>query len=93
MRPLFRPGDTVRVSARDVDTHCRTPLYLRGKRGVIARLFGEFPTPEQLAYNRIGLPQQPLYQVVFDYEEVWGEPQPNVRIAADIYQHWIERCS
>jgi nitrile hydratase subunit beta len=93
MRPRFSLGDRVKISARDVETHCRTPSYLRGKRGVIVRLFGEFRNPELLAYHTVGLPYQPLYQVEFDYAEVWGLEQPNTTITADIYQHWIEQAN
>jgi hypothetical protein len=32
----------------------------------------------------------PLYQVDFDYAEVWGKAAPNTRISADIFQHWLE---
>ncbi len=91
MKPAFAPGDKVRVRSADVTTHCRTPQYLRGKRGVVARVFGAFPNPEQLAYHRIGVPYQPLYQVEFEFREVWGKPARNTVIAADIYQHWLER--
>lgn len=90
MRPRFTPGDKVRVHAQEVATHCRTPYYLRGKRGVVARVFGAFPNPEQLAYHKIGVPYQPLYQVTFEYAEVWGRPQRHTVITADIYQHWLE---
>jgi len=90
MKPSFAPGDKVRVVARETATHCRTPHYQRGKRGVVSRVFGTFPNPEQLAYHRIGVPHVPLYQVDFDYAEVWGKAAPNTRISADIFQHWLE---
>ncbi|MEO7725776.1 MAG: SH3-like domain-containing protein [Burkholderiales bacterium] len=92
MTPSFAPGDKVKVRAADVNTHYRTPYYLRGKRGVVARVFGAFPNPEQLAYHKIGVPYQPLYQIEFDFREVWGKPAPNTVITADIYQHWLERA-
>ena len=91
MKPCFMPGDRVRVRAAEVETHCRTPHYLRGKRGVVARVFGSYPNPEQLAYHRLGVPYQPLYQVEFAYQEVWGEAQAATMITADIFQHWLER--
>lgn len=90
MNSRFALGDRVKVRAQEVATHCRTPYYLRGKRGVVARVFGAFPNPEQLAYHKLGVPHQPLYQIAFDYAEVWGKPQRNTVITADIYQHWLE---
>lgn len=91
MTPRFGPGDKVKVRAAEVTTHCRTPYYLRGKRGVVERVFGAYPNPEQLAYHRIGIPCQPLYQIVFDFAEVWGRGERKTVITADIFQHWLER--
>jgi nitrile hydratase len=91
MNPRFAAGDKVKVRATEVATHCRTPYYLRGKRGVVARVFGAYPDPEQLAYHRIGIPRQTLYQVAFDFAEVWGRSERATVITADIFQHWLER--
>ena len=93
MNPRFVPGDKVKVRAAEVATHCRTPYYLRGKRGVVTRVFGAFPDPEQLAYHRLGIPRQPLYQIAFDFAEVWGRQERKTVITADIFQHWLERES
>jgi nitrile hydratase len=91
VKPSFAPGDKIKVREADVTTHCRTPQYLRGKRGVVTRVFGAFANPEQLAYHRIGVPYQPLYQIEFDYQEVWGRPARATVITADLFQHWLER--
>ena len=91
MKPRFAPGDKVRVREAEAATHYRTPYYLRGKRGVVARVFGTFPNPELLAYHRIGIPCQPLYHVTFDFAEVWGRAERDTVIIADIFQHWLER--
>ena len=93
MRPRFAPGDKVTVRAQEIATHCRTPYYLRGKRGMIERLIGVYANPEELAYHRLGLPYQPLYQVTFDFEEVWSRTERNVTLSAAIYQHWLEPVS
>ena len=93
MKARFAPGDPVKVRFAEPPGHCRTPYYLRGKRGVIERLIGVYPNPEELAYHRIGIPQQPLYQIKFEYGEVWGRPERNVTISAAIYQHWLEHCT
>jgi nitrile hydratase subunit beta len=92
MTGRYAVGDRVRVSRREAEGHCRTPYYLRGKRGVITRHCGDFGNPEALAYHRPGLPLLPLYQVEFPFDEVWGAQhcEDRVRIAADIYGHWLE---
>lgn len=72
--------------------HVRTPAYIRGKRGVIERLCGQFPNPEELAYGRNGLPRQPLYRVRFRQREVWPDYRGGAddSIDVEIYQHWLE---
>jgi hypothetical protein len=92
LAPRFRPGEAVAVRRGDVPGHLRTPWYIRGRRGIVERLCGTFPNPEELAYNRPGLPAQPLYRVRFRQGDVWsdyaGPPQDTVDI--EIYQHWLE---
>jgi hypothetical protein len=90
--PRYQVGDRVRVRAAFPPGHVRTPHYCRGQIGVIERLCGAFPNPEELAYNRSGLPRQPLYRVRFKASELWpdygGEPHDVVEI--EIYQHWLQ---
>jgi hypothetical protein len=88
----FQPGDRVQVRRAYPPGHLRTPWYIRGHAGVIERLCGAYPNPEELAYARSGLPAQPLYRVRFLQREVWpdyaGRPDDTVDI--EIYQHWLE---
>ena len=92
--PRFRTGDRVAVRTAYPIGHVRTPFYIRGKRGVVERLCGAFPNPEELAYARSGEPAQPLYRVRFQQRDVWpdyaGRPDDVVEI--EIYQHWLERA-
>ena len=88
----FRPGDRVKVRWADVPGHIRTPWYIRGHTGVVERLCGSYPNPEELAYTRSGLPAQPLYRVRFVQAEVWtdyaGSPADSIDV--EIFQHWLE---
>ncbi len=52
----FHPGDRVRVREDFPPGHIRTPVYVRGKTGVVKRKFGTFPNPEVLALGRDGMP-------------------------------------
>jgi hypothetical protein len=72
--------------------HLRTPWYIRGHAGVIERLCGAYPNPEELAYARSGLPAQPLYRVRFLQREVWPEysGHSDDTVDVEIYQHWLE---
>ena len=88
----FAPGARVRVRFAEPPGHLRTPWYIRGKTGEIERLCGAFANPEELAYNRPGLPAQPLYRVRFRQREIWpdyrGAAEDSIEI--EIYQHWLE---
>ena len=90
--PRFAVGDAVRVRAAYPPGHVRTPFYIRGKRGVIERLCGQYANPEELAYGRDGRPRLPLYRVRFRQCEVWpayaGAPEDTLDV--EIYQHWLE---
>lgn len=88
----FKAGDRVKVRAAYPIGHVRTPTYVRGKHGVIERVCGAFPNPEELAYGRPGLPAQPLYRVRFQQSEVWPDyaGQAGDVLEVEIYQHWLE---
>ena len=88
----YKIGDAVMVAAENPTGNPRTPKYIRGKRGVIERLCGNYRNPEELAYGRAGLPRQPLYRVRFRQAELWprydGRAADTIEI--EIYQHWLE---
>jgi nitrile hydratase len=86
------PGDIVRVDARPVVGHCRTPWYLRGKTGVVAAVQGTFKNPELLAYHKPGLPALVLYKIRFKQGDIWGRyaGPPGDHLEADIYEPWLE---
>ena len=88
----FAPGDVVTVRHGAAPGHVRTPWYLRGKRGRIERICGSFANPEELAYNRDGLPARVLYRVRFTMEEVWGADRAGSpdTLDAEIFEHWLE---
>jgi hypothetical protein len=92
LAPRFAPGARVCVRRADPPGHLRTPWYVRGHVGEIERLCGAFANPEELAYNRPGLPKQPLYRVRFRQAELWpdygGSAEDTIEV--EIYQHWLE---
>lgn len=88
----FDVGDRVVVKRSDPPGHRRTPHYIRGKTGVIERICGAFPNPEELAYGFNGEPKKVLYRVRFLQKEVWPAyrgPAHDV-IEMEIFEHWLE---
>ena len=92
----FQPGDLVQVRDAQQDSHHRTPAYIKGRIGRVHALSGLYPNPETLAYGADGLPEQDLYLVAFDMQDLWGErfdgPSGDV-LLVDIYEHWLEPAS
>lgn len=91
MDPKFQPGDTVQVLHRNQPGHVRTPMYVRGKTGVVERVVGSFPNPELLAVGHSGLPYKMLYRVNFKQGELWDDydgPSDDT-LEIEIYEHWL----
>ena len=61
----YQPGDAVRIRADDHPGHHRTPLYLKGRAGVIDHFLSEDRNPETRAYGQDGKPTAPGYLVRF----------------------------
>ena len=90
--PLFEAGDHVKVRYAHPPGHVRTPEYVRGRRGVVERLCGTYPNPEELAYARSGLPARPLYRVRFWQRELWPDYRGSSSDTVDveIFHHWLD---
>lgn len=92
MTPAYAQGQLVRVSLRNQAGHVRTPRYLRGRVGRVARICGVYPDPERLAQGELGIPYRMLYRVAFPQRELWpgyaGAAADD--LVADLYEHWLE---
>jgi hypothetical protein len=94
MEARFKVGEKVRVMKAYPPGHIRTPFYIRGRTGVVERICGAFPNPEELAQMRDGLPPQPLYRVRFRQKDVWPDYRGSDAdvVEIEIYQHWLEKA-
>jgi len=88
----FAPGDAVRVHTGRAPGHTRTPWYVRGARGVVERICGDFANPEELAYGRDGLPRRALYRVRFRQDGLWPDyaGPSDETVDVELYEHWLE---
>ena len=94
MAQPLEPGARVRV--RDdypVLGHIRTPVYVRGKEGVVTKSFGAFANPEELAIGRHGMPKKTLYEVRFRQIDLWSDYAGSLydTLDVDIYEHWLAK--
>ena len=87
--PRFAPGDAVVVRNIHPEGHTRLPRYVRGKRGVVARIFGAQGFQDEPTVAD-GSPQH-VYSVVFEASELWGEnAESNQRLYIDMWECWME---
>jgi nitrile hydratase len=89
----YAPGDPVRVADRPHEGHHRTPGYLKGVSGRIARVHDTFRNPETRAYGEDGLPKLRLYLVEFAGSDVSPTSTSRDHIYADLFEHWLEPAS
>ncbi len=87
------PGQAVRVRDDWPETrgpcHVRTPHYLRGRAGRVARHLGDFPDPGELAFDRPAS-RRALYHVAFEQPPVFGEGRPGDALLVEVFDHWLE---
>jgi nitrile hydratase subunit beta len=90
----YRPGQRVRVDAREHQCHHRTPAYVKGKVGTVERVYGAFRNPETRAYGGDGEPRQPLYLVGFDERDLWPDYRGRAddRLYVDVFEHWLQEA-
>ncbi|MGY8824276.1 MAG: SH3-like domain-containing protein [Candidatus Latescibacterota bacterium] len=92
MAEHFDCGQRVIVRKAFPPGHIRTPYFVRGCSGWIERIVGTFANPEELAYNRDGLPSSPLYRVRFKQHELWPDYRGHDTdtLSMDLYGNWLE---
>lgn len=88
----FAVGARVRIRDLPTATHHRTPHYVRGQVGEIARFCGAHPDPERLAYGDPAAPPVRLYRVRFSQTALWAgySGAPGDEVDVEIYEHWLE---
>ncbi|HWO43577.1 MAG TPA: SH3-like domain-containing protein [Candidatus Eisenbacteria bacterium] len=79
----FKVGDAVVIAAENPAGNPRTPLYIRGKRGVIGAVHGFL---ENVRDHR-GI-HPPLYTVRFDLGELSACQDPD-SIWVDVHEDWL----
>ncbi|MCS6925600.1 MAG: nitrile hydratase subunit beta [Candidatus Binatia bacterium] len=90
--PRFRPGDQVIARNLHPIGHTRLPRYVRGKRGVIARVHGTFVYPDTNAHGG-GEQPQPVYSVCFMARELWGpSAAERDRLYIDLWEDYLQEA-
>jgi nitrile hydratase subunit beta len=90
-KPRFGKGDEVKVKNVPPLDHTRLPGHLRGKTGVIDKVYSGFYVYFcSTGPDGLGEPM-PVYQVRFDPKEIWGESaEKNSVVYADLYEAYLD---
>jgi nitrile hydratase len=93
-RPIFRPGDQIRVMERFPVGHYRVPTYLRGKVGSVEAVIEPAAIDnEQEGYGRNAGLHLHYYRIAIPMTEIWpdytGSRRDGLRI--EVYETWLER--
>ena len=80
----FRVGNRVRVKRENPQGNPRTPMYIRGKNGVVAIAHGVISNP----LDHRGL-YPPLYTVMFEMTEVFRR-RTHDTLWVDVHEDWLE---
>ena len=80
----FKVGDRVVIKRDNPAGNPRTPMYVRGKRGVVVDVHGIIDNPR----DHRGL-YPPLYTVVFEVKEIFGGTSPD-KLCVDVHEDWLE---
>ena len=89
-RPRFEAGERVRIRNVHPREHTRLPQYVRGKQGVIERVYDAFVLPDTNAHGEGENPEH-VYCVRFDAKEVWGDSaEPREVVHVDLWESYLE---
>ena len=93
-KPIFQPGDAVRIHTRSPIGHYRVPTYVRGKQGLVeAVLLPPAVDNEREGYGLNAGSKLHYYRVAIPLTELWpgylGSPRDGLRI--EIYETWLAR--
>jgi nitrile hydratase len=90
LNPVYTVGDVVRARNVQPQGHTRLPRYVRGKLGKIAAVHGTHVYPDSNAHDQ-GENPQPLYNVKFSAQELWGEGAPqHDYVYIDLWEDYLE---
>lgn len=89
-QPRFNVGDKVRARNHNPQGHTRLPRYVRGRSGIIERIYGTHVFPDTVAHDQ-GENPQPLYNVCFEALELWGSAKPSQdNLHIDLWEDYLE---
>jgi len=89
--PRFAVGDDVQVRNLHPHGHTRCPRYVRGRRGVVARVDGRFPLPDISAHGGERC-KQFSYNVRFAARDLWDDASGGHQaVYVDLWESYLDQ--
>jgi nitrile hydratase subunit beta len=95
-RPVFAPGERVRILTRSPIGHYRVPTYLRGKTGVVDAVITPAAVDnEEEGFGRNAGSKRHYYRIAVKLKEIWsGRPETrDDRLYIEVFETWLERIA
>ena len=94
-QPKFQVGDPVVVRDLPALLYTRTPEYVRGAAGEIAKVSYESPAPEDETWDRPDAPPEWFYIVRFNLSELWHDytGTNNDTLQTEIPERWLQAAT
>jgi nitrile hydratase len=91
-RPIFHPGQRVRVANRYPTGHYRLPMYLRGKTGTVQSVIEPVAVDnEEEGFGRNAGSKRHYYRVAFPMSDLWPRyGQAIDRLYIEIFESWLK---
>lgn len=88
--PAFDVGDRVVVRNHSPSGHTRCPSYVRQATGTVAAVRGDHTYPDAAAHGDER--SEPLYNVQFDAEDLWGDRATSDVVSVDLWEPYLHRA-
>jgi nitrile hydratase len=89
-QPRFAAGDAVVVIARSTPGHTRCPAYVRGRRGVVRRVYPLAYYPELRAHSTVKR-REHSYAIEFQASELWTGGDPHQSVSVELFESYLDR--
>jgi len=92
-KPIFKPGDKVRILNRVPIGHYRVPTYLRGKYGTVDTVIEPAAVDnEEEGFGRNAGGKRHYYRVAIPMTEIWSDYTGSARdgLYIEIFETWLE---
>lgn len=88
-QPRFRRGDAVAVIAKPTPGHTRCPAYVRGRRGVVRRVYPLAYYPELRAHSTVKR-REHSYAIEFQASELWADGDPHQSVLVELFESYLD---